>query len=113
MKERLVELVKKAHDEQKYLTSDKSINAIADYILADGWLRPPCKVGDILYAIDNCTNHPEKLVVIAVHQYEKHTAITTLSRSQRVYAYEEEAIGKYVFRTREQAQAKLKEGGKG
>ena len=52
MKERLVELVKNAHDEQKYLTSDKSINAIADYLLANGVIVTPCKVGQIVFAID-------------------------------------------------------------
>lgn len=31
MQNRLIELVKKAHDEQRYLTSDKSIKAIADH----------------------------------------------------------------------------------
>jgi hypothetical protein len=36
MRERLVELIQNAHDEQKYLTSDKSIQAIADYLIANG-----------------------------------------------------------------------------
>lgn len=27
------------------------IEAIADHILADGWIRPPCKVGDTVYCI--------------------------------------------------------------
>lgn len=51
MRERLVELIQNAHDEQKYLTSDKSIQAIADYLLANGVVVPPCKVGDIVYLI--------------------------------------------------------------
>ena len=34
-RERLIELIQKAHDEQRYLTSDKSIKAIADHLLAN------------------------------------------------------------------------------
>lgn len=51
MRDRLIELVKNAHDEQKYLTSDKSINAIADYLLDNGVIVPPCKVGDKVYQV--------------------------------------------------------------
>ena len=54
MRDRLIELVKNAHDEQKYLTSDKSINAIADYLLEQGVIVPPCKVGDEVYVITYC-----------------------------------------------------------
>lgn len=51
MRNRLVELLKNAHDEQKYLTSDKSIQAIADHLIANGVIVPPCKVGDKVYEI--------------------------------------------------------------
>ena len=51
MRDRLIELVKKAHDEQKYLTSDKSINAIADYLLDNGVIVLPCKVGQTVYFV--------------------------------------------------------------
>ena len=51
MRDRLVELIQNAHDEQKYLTSDKSIQAIADYLIANGVVVPPCKVGDVVYFV--------------------------------------------------------------
>lgn len=113
MKERLVELVKKAHNEQKYLTSDKSINAIADYLLENGVIVPPCKVGGVVYSVCDCINRPEKLFITALHQYEKYISFSALSRSQRKYVFETTDIGKTVFLTKEEAEAKLKEGGKG
>ncbi len=95
MKERLVELVKNAHDEQKYLTSDKSINAIADYLLENDVIVPP----DELYSI-----------------VDKGTIYATISKAMvdwlPLYVIKEpEKYGYY--KTREQAQAKLKEGGEG
>lgn len=56
MKERLIELVKKAHDEQKYLTSDKSINAIADYLLENGVIVQKKIKGYEEYFIDEYGN---------------------------------------------------------
>ena len=31
--------------------SDKDVDRLADHILADGWMRSPCKVGDVVYRI--------------------------------------------------------------
>lgn len=48
-KERLVELIKSS---SQYITEqDSLVERIADYILSDGWIRPPCKVGDIVYEV--------------------------------------------------------------
>ena len=119
MKERLVELVKKAHDEQKYLTSDKSINAIADYLLENGVIVPLCKVGDKVYYVSKnpfclsvqantiyeaevvriVTTNMETSLVIQIHNDYGCTEITNIHEWQQV-----------VFPTREQAEAKLKEG---
>ncbi len=43
--------------------SEKGIvdnTALADYILSDGWIRPPCKVGDKVYAIGDKDGHQIK-----------------------------------------------------
>lgn len=43
--------------------SEKGIvdnTALADYILSDGWIRPPCKVGDTVYAIGDKDGHQIK-----------------------------------------------------
>ena len=113
MKERLVELLKKAPLCNRAFDlqySDGTIEKIADHILADGWIRPPCKVGGVVYSIVDCINRPEKLFVTAIHQYKNYISFSALSRSQRKYVFEEADIGKTVFLTREEAEAKLKGG---
>ena len=46
MRDRLIELIESA----RYWGSGTSAE-IADKILADGWMRPPCKVGDVVYKV--------------------------------------------------------------
>ncbi len=41
----------------------------ADYILSDGWIRPPCKVGDTVWAIA-LTGKLYKYTINGVHQFE-------------------------------------------
>lgn len=54
MRDRLIELLERAKTEA--LGTLGSLNNgfgawYADYLLADGWIRPPCKVGDTVYCI--------------------------------------------------------------
>ncbi len=56
MRDRLIELSKKAHSEwlkKEYdYETDKSLGEyVADYLIANGVIAPPCKVGDIVYAL--------------------------------------------------------------
>lgn len=52
-KERLVELLLQTEtftaDIAEYVRQQAEHKA--EYILADGWIRPPCKVGDIVYEV--------------------------------------------------------------
>lgn len=97
-KERLVELVKNAHDEQKYLTSDKSINAITDYLLEQGVIVPPCKVGDVVYLITDHTGDMRRTVT-------GFTQDCILSYAMQIPMSE---FGKTVFLTREEAEKALR-----
>ena len=113
MKEKLVELLKKAplcNKDFDLQYSDGTIEKIADYLLENGVIVPPCKVGGVVYSIVDCINRPEKLFVTAIHQYKNYISFSALSRSQRKYVFEEADIGKTVFLTREEAEAKLKGG---
>lgn len=107
-KDRLVELL----DEFVAKSNNTTTLALADYILADGWMRPPCKVGDTVYRI---STRP--------HSRMKYVQETTISR----IAIDNEGtwlfctcnpiakcvFGKTVFLSREEAEAKLKEGVQG
>ena len=45
MRDRLIELIAKV----QYMGGLEG--KLADHILADGWIRPPCKVGDMVYRV--------------------------------------------------------------
>ena len=47
MRDRLIELLIEGH--KQYLFYDQ----IADYLLANGVIAPPCKVGDTVYCLDD------------------------------------------------------------
>ena len=85
----------------------------AGYLLANGVIVPPCRVGDTVYSIDNCINRPEMIVVTSIHHHKKHTFFSALSRNQREYCFEEKDIGKTVFLTKEEAEEALKGGVQG
>lgn len=132
MRERLIALLKEAHDEQKYITSDESITAIADYLLESGVIIPPCKVGDKLYAIsenyvkectcDEISIHNEisicadfqcdydcKGCPFNAWKQDFHTGEYSCDGEYGTHFFSIEDFGKTVFLTREEAEAKLRE----
>lgn len=61
-RERMIELLSGYYEETglacvHYFTDEES-EMLADYILADGWIRPPCKPGDTVFVIieTSCQN---------------------------------------------------------
>lgn len=82
-------------------TSDnKTIaTAYADRILADGWIRPPCKSGDELYILYPRVNRIEKYHVIGINIGEKNDTIlfscgSTFTLWERKY---DDYFGKTIF----------------
>lgn len=124
MKERLVELCDNIITSCKSsLCADCEYNNIdypncmsvhfADKIFADGWMRPPCKVGDKVYDISEFydgTNCPE------IYEYTVERIEITEEKGQQVLyiadlKYPSDEWGKSLHFSREQAESKLKEGG--
>ena len=67
-RERLIELIKQAKKHTKNANSDIERNMIfAEYLLANGVIVPPCKVGDTVYYI---SENPLNLSVQANTLYE-------------------------------------------
>lgn len=91
---------------------------IADHILADGWIRLPCKVGDTVYFADEYYHDSAEIDGINITkqgigftyvQYEYGPDITEVWDDGE---FSIDEIGKTVFLTREakeQAEQKLKE----
>ena len=77
---------------------------VADALLADGWIRPPCKVEDTVYRIDsgNYYSHWKPFV--------QELTVTEISWKFDGIRYKFSSIGKTVFLTRGDAEEALKEG---
>lgn len=50
MREKLIELITEYHEAWKHGEGDWK-RGLADSIIADGWIRPLCKVGDVAYVM--------------------------------------------------------------
>lgn len=121
MRERLICLIKNA---EEAFPKDKPVldieEFVADYILANGGIVPPCKVGDTVYYF---SHRPFNLSVKANTIYEAKAIriVTTSLGTQIVIQIRNEYgctevpdvrdFGKTVFLTREEAEAALKEKG--
>ena len=94
---------------------------IADKLLADGWMRPPCKVGDKVFFVNEvCDKNGDEHLDISVGE-----VVSFSIQSEGLWAYcryfdgltywhiVEKDFGKTVFLTKEEAEAKLKEGVQG
>ena len=124
MRDGLIELIKQSieccEDETancancKYCATKASANCgiekCADYLLANGVIVPPCKVGDTVYVIDvvDVKEHIKKKTVCGF-EIDLMFAVKTWDTMGRRYFYYFEQFGKTVFLTREEAERALKE----
>ena len=112
MRDRLIELIRQAKKQTKNANCDIERNMIfADYLLENGVIVPPCKVGDKIYRAvydwGGCKTVSEwELVKLEVYVEE----VGFVDDSDNWIAVDD--IGKTIFLTREEAEAKLK-GGEG
>ncbi len=92
-RKRLIELLFEAEGQ---VNNDlPSLEQIADYLLAYGVIVPPVKVGGTVYQTDG------------IRIYESKVKAVIYNTSH--YAFDERAIGKMVFLTKEEAEAALAE----
>ncbi len=136
MKDKLIELIDTADEECKQFKSCKSCSGygkssrcmnyhIADHILADGWIRLPCKVGDMVYEL-KANGRIVKGIVQSIHQnlvgneqgrwivaswfdnYYADSKTAGFECGSHLYS-PFEAFGKTIFLTKEEAEKALKE----
>ena len=101
-RERLIELLEKV----KFKPFDAcnimhNLNIIADELLANGVIVPPCKVGDVVYSIHNGKVFGGKVIVIYI--FESHLAFAVSGGGY----FREDDFGKTVFLTKEEAEQAL------
>ena len=113
MRDRLIELIRDAKDEYPTVPTincckAEFANFLADRLLENGVIVPPCKVGDVVYrTYDNYCG--EEIYEGAVDQI-----FVSRNRKVRLYVhghplgFTPDDIGKTVFLTREEAEQALK-----
>lgn len=76
---------------------------MADHILGNGVIVLPCKIGDTVYQTDGARIYESTIYEITL------TSNKTIFVTENI-AFDETAIGKGIFLTREEAEAKMKGG---
>ena len=102
MRDRLIELLRKSGVSFEYATPQE----IADRLLAEGVIVPPCKVGDVVYTLVNWCDYKDchfEGCAGCSHCNDKGIKETKFHYSHI------DAIGKTVFLTREEAERALAE----
>ena len=107
MRDRLVELISQV----QYMGGLEC--RLADHLLAEGVIVPPCKVGDVLYVISQMK---DKRIMPFINKYEV-TSISLKKKSIVIYhemdgfikIFKQRDFGKTVFLTREEAEKALAE----
>ena len=144
MRDRLVELIKGLGcvDTWNHYTDDfkepNPVEELADHLLANGVIVPPCKVGDVVYVITvkrpcyactlctdfchkNCSFNDKNKLVIKIARVcgitidgKINKVHLDIDKSKICHSYKYtcwfEDFGKTVFLTKKEAEAKLKEG---
>ena len=107
-RERLIELIRFGYGKGRANENVKQIEeTIADYLLANGVIVPPCKVGDTVYNIDGeCVSDS---VVIECKIDECATGFKSQTYYGEEMEFDDYEIGKCIFLTREEAKKALKE----
>ena len=114
-RERLIELLKDGG-----VRDFPYVNALADHLLANGVIVPPCKVGDTVYYLN--TQYHMALYRNKVYEAKVvRIVVTSLGAALVIHIRDESGccevpdirdFGKTVFLTREEAEKELEERGK-
>lgn len=117
-KYRLIEQLEEVIAIQKssFGTDEPTLETVAGYLLANGVIVPPCKIGDTVW-VANLTsrkifkNKAHGIYIAGSSKYENNVRVEYTNqfgeKSYRKFTWAQ--FGKTVFLTREEAEAKLRE----
>lgn len=109
MRDGLIELLNKKYDhfcDQCGINKDSHYTgSLADYLLANGVIVPPCKVGDKVYIVAEVTNKIVECTVIGVWICDGNCSIITNQGT-----IHNKSIGKTAFFNKAEAEKTLKGG---
>ena len=116
-RERLVELIKNADSYENLRSYDLydlvhdtgGAEEFADYLMSNNVVVLPCVVGQTVWCIYNYEK-PKEFQVAVLSMSEHHYSFT-IEANKGVFKHycDKDAVGKWVFFTKEEAEAKLKE----
>ena len=114
-RDRLVELLEDTLHEWECDVQAETLTQIAEHLIANGVIVPPCKVGDMVYMVTHNGNIRNLTILeIDIELEEKENKMTCLG----VYEFEGKPcylqvesfkFSKTVFLTKEEAEERLKE----
>ena len=116
-RDKLIELITKSHSEWLRKEYDHETNKnvaeyLADDLLANGVILPPCKVGNVVYCTVNGFNTPMEGRVRSITIYDTFSMFEIAVNGYYAQRRSNRDFGKTVFLTKEDAEEKLKELGK-
>lgn len=118
-RERLIELILNAprtdvvYGDIKLDKPIQTAQTVADHLLANGMIVPPCKVGDIVYTIFEGDIEALKITYTKTEETEKFGYRFYDAKNKFLsMPFSDRSIGKTVFLTREGAEKALAERGK-
>ena len=112
MRERLIEQLDTFCQKELGTNFNKDIlDKFADYLLADGWIRLPCNVGDTLYDITEFLDGTSCPEIYEIQDVEM--MIEKNKDGKYIFSYDScyicgDKIGTSLFLTREEAEKALK-----
>ena len=101
-RERLIELLEDTLHEWESDVSVQTLTEIAEHLIENGVIAPPCKVGDTIYQTDGVRIYTSTIYEIT------YTANKVIFVTENV-VFDERAINNSIFLTREEAEQALKE----
>ena len=114
MRDRLIELIRTGAYKHEVTIENYVIptsDYLADYLLANGVIVPPCKVGQTVYVISRYYTGSWEMYECSIDNitiYEKNTFLSMSSKGKFTFGEEVSQIGKTVFLTREEAEQALR-----
>lgn len=102
-RDRLIELI------QKWYENLEMFPYLADYLLANGVIVPPCKVGDTVYTYGAKRVKEWKITFYGKNSRGEHKMIAADDDFKNLLEFWDCDIGKTVFLTKDEAEQALKE----
>ena len=101
MRDRLIELLHEANNIVKRNGFDYNANVMADYLIKNGVVVLQCKIGDTVYQTDGIRIYELEVFDVSIRKNKPYYETESVD-------FDEDAIGKTVFLTREDAEKALR-----